>query len=82
MWKKRARAAMSILDRNASSGIEQIRKYDLAEAEKTWTSNPSLHSYHDRQYWNSPMINTYRIGLTFFAFFNFGLNDAIYGVRV
>ena len=29
--------------------------------------------------WNKPRINTYRLATIFFAFINFGMNDASYG---
>ena len=32
-----------------------------------------------REKWNHPRINTWRLAAIFFAFFNFGLNDASYG---
>ena len=32
-----------------------------------------------RNKWNNPRINTWRLAAIFFAFFNFGLNDASYG---
>lgn len=32
-----------------------------------------------RDKWNHPRINTWRLAAIFFAFFNFGLNDASYG---
>lgn len=32
-----------------------------------------------REKWNHPRINTWRLAAIFFAFLNFGLNDASYG---
>ena len=32
--------------------------------------------------WNKPRINTWRLAATFFAFINFGMNDASYGALV
>lgn len=32
-----------------------------------------------RDKWNHPRVNTWRLAAIFFAFFNFGLNDASYG---
>ena len=32
-----------------------------------------------RDKWNDPRVNTWRLAAIFFAFFNFGLNDASYG---
>ena len=32
------------------------------------------------QRWNRPLINRWRLATVFFAFFNFGLNDACLGV--
>ena len=35
-----------------------------------------------RERWNKPRINTWRLAATFFAFINFGMNDASYGALV
>ncbi|MCJ1273449.1 hypothetical protein MMC21_001240 [Puttea exsequens] len=36
----------------------------------------------ERQRWNNPRINTWRLFAVFFAFFNFGMNDASYGAVI
>lgn len=56
-------------------------EHDLSDlAASTLDSEPGIEEVAiSREKWNYPRINTWRLAAIFFAFFNFGLNDASYG---
>ena len=63
-------------------GPQRNRTPEAVESGLARELTPPSEAVDAKLRWNTPRTNTWRLGLTFLALFNLGLNDASFGVRL